>query len=230
MKQLALDIGLAGGPTLDNFHAGANAQVLQHLRLSLGEAGAPCSPVPAYLWGAAGTGKTHLLRAVHEHLRGQGARVAWLDAGSTRFSAFDERCSAVLLDEVHLYGTEQQAVAFNWFVNAISPATGAARWVLAAGDLPPADLPLRDDLRTRLAWGHVFALQPLAEEGLRAVLRLQAQERGIELPGEVVDFILQRFSRDLSSLSQLLERLDRFALRARRAVTVPLLKTMLESE
>ena len=230
MKQLALDIGLAAGPTLENFHPGANAQVLQHLRLAVGEGGAPCAPVPVYLWGAPGTGKTHLLRAVHEALRSQGARVAWLDAGVAQFSAFDERWSAVLLDDVHLYHTGQQAVAFNWFVNAISPATGAARWVLAAGDLPPADLPLRDDLRTRLAWGHVFQLQPLAEDDLRAVLRRQGEERGIVLSEEVLDFMLHRFSRDLASLAELLDQLDHFALRARRAVTIPLLKTMLESE
>jgi DnaA family protein len=65
----------------------------------------------------------------------------------------------VVLDDVHLYSTAQQAMAFNWFVNAISPASGAPRWVLAAGNLPPADLPLRDDLRSRLGWGHVFQLQ-----------------------------------------------------------------------
>ena len=41
----------------------------------------------------------------------------------------------------------------------------------AAGRLPPVDLPLRDDLRTRLAWGHVFALQSLGEGETRAALR-----------------------------------------------------------
>ena len=230
MKQLALDIGLATGPTLDNFHAGPNAQALQHLRLAVGDGAAPRSPVPSYLWGDAGTGKTHLLKATYDALRSQGASVGWLDPSVAVPTAFDERWSAVLLDDVQLYSTAQQAAAFNWFVNAINPTAGVPRWVLAAGNLPPADLPLRDDLRTRLAWGHVFQLQLLDEAERRAVLRQQADERGIVLADEVMDYMLSRFSRDLGSLAQLLERLDGFALRTQRAVTIPLLKTMLQTE
>ena len=112
MTQLALDIGLATGPTLDNFHAGPNAQALQHLRLAVGDGAAPRSPVPSYLWGDAGTGKTHLLKATYDALRSQGASVGWLDPSVAVPTAFDERWSAVLLDDVQLYTTAQQAAAF----------------------------------------------------------------------------------------------------------------------
>ncbi len=37
MKQLALDIGLATGPALGNYFAGANEAALQHLRLWVGQ-------------------------------------------------------------------------------------------------------------------------------------------------------------------------------------------------
>lgn len=229
MKQLALDIGLEPLPTLGSFFGGPNAAALQHLRMAV-EGGSARSPVPTYLWGEAGTGKTHLLRAVREALREQGVLCGWCDAATDRPPAFDERWHAVLLDDVQLYSTGQQAAAFNWFVNALSPATGAPRWVLAAGSVPPADLPLRDDLRTRLAWGHVFQLQRLGETERRSVLRQHADARGLFLSDEVMDFMLSRFSRDLGSLMQLLDRLDRHALRKQRAITVPLLKDMLDSE
>ena len=101
----------------------------------------------------------------------------------------------------------------------------------AAGPRPTLDdLPLRDDLRTRLAWGHVFQLQRLGETERRSVLRQHADARGLFLSDEVMDFMLSRFSRDLGSLMQLLDRLDRHALRKQRAITVPLLKDMLDSE
>ena len=232
MKQLALDIGLAPAPTLSRFFAGPNEAVLQHLRLAVesGSGGALRSPVPVYLWGEGGCGKTHLLKAVREALREQGLRVGWMEAATASPPAFDEDWAAVLLDEVHLYSTEQQAMAFNWFVNATSPATGTPRWVLAAGNLPPADLPLRDDLRSRMGWGHVFQLHLLSEADRRAVLRQEADARGVFLGDDVMDYMLKRFSRDLGSLMQLLDQLDRFALREKRAITIPLLKTMLESE
>jgi len=232
VKQMVLDIGVATGPSLASFLAGPNEAVLQHLQIWASErAGAAHrSPVPCYLWGTSGSGKTHLLKAVREALREQGERVGWLDASVLAPPEFDEAWSAVVLDDVHLYTAEQQHTAFNWFVNAISPASGSQRWVLAAGDLPPADLPLRDDLRSRLGWGHVFQLQLLGEAERRSVLRQEADARGVFLGDEVMDYMLNRFSRDLGSLMQLLDQLDAFALRTQRAITIPLLKTMLESE
>ncbi|MBN9340593.1 MAG: DnaA regulatory inactivator Hda [Comamonadaceae bacterium SCN 68-20] len=232
MKQLALDIGLAPVPTLARFFPGPNEAVLQHLRLAVesDSGGALRAAVPMYLWGESGCGKTHLLKAVREALRERGLGAGWLDAASAQPPAFDEGWAAVLLDDVHLYSTAQQAMAFNWFVNATSPATGTPRWVLAAGSVPPADLPLRDDLRSRLGWGHVFQLHLPDETARRAVLRQEADARGIFLGDDVMDYMLRRFSRDLGSLMQLLDQLDGFALRTQRAITIPLLKTMLETE
>jgi DnaA family protein len=134
------------------------------------------------------------------------------------------------MDDVHLYDPGRQQVAFNWFVNAVAPASGAPRWIFATGVQPPADLPLREDLRTRLGWGHVFHLAPLSEGDLRAVLRQGADARGIFLGDEIMAFMLSRFSRDLGSLMELLDHLDHYALQTQRPITIPLLKSMLENE
>ncbi len=226
MKQIALDIGLATGPTLQTFFAGPNAAALAHLALWLGgkSNASARSPVPTYLWGSEGSGKTHLLKAVQAHLREQGASVGWLDASVLEPAPFDEHWAAVLMDDVHLYTAAQQHAAFNWFVNAQTFQRG----VLAAGSLPPSDLKLRDDLRTRLGWGHVFQLQVLSESERRAVLRQAADARGLFLGDEVMDFMLTRFSRDLGSLMELLDLIDGYALQTKRAITIPLIKSMME--
>jgi DnaA-homolog protein len=226
MKQLVLDMGVATGPTLASFLAGPNEAVLQHLQIWASERASMAnrSPVPCYLWGVSGSGKTHLLMALREALREQGERVGWLDATVLEPLEFDESWSAVLLDDVHLYSAEQQHCAFNWFVNAQS----LQRAVLAAGDRPPADLSLRDDLRTRLGWGHVFALQVLSESERRAVLRQAADARGVFLGDDVMDFMLTRFSRDLGSLMALLALIDGYALQTKRSVTIPLIKSMMD--
>lgn len=227
MKQIALDIGLATGPTLESFFSGPNAAALSHLKQWVSEqSSAPArSPVPTYLWGIAGSGKTHLLKAALEALREQGAIVGWLDASVLEPSEFNEDWAAVMMDEVHLYSAAQQHAAFNWFVNSQTHQRG----VLAAGELPPADLKLRDDLRTRLGWGHVFQLQALSDPERRSVLRQAADARGIFLGDEVMDYILTRFSRDLGSLMELLNLMDRYALQTKRGITIPLIKSMMEN-
>lgn len=224
MKQLPLDIGLARAPTLASFLAGPNEAAWKHLQLWTGNP--TRSPVPTYLWGAAGSGKTHLLQAVQASLREQGASAGWLDPGMPEPPAFDERWAVVLLEDVHRYNAVQQHAAFSWFVQA----QALQRGVLATGLLPPSDLPLREDLRTRLGWGHVFELHVLSEPERRAVLRQAADARGVFLGDEVMDFILHRFSRDLGSLMQLLDHLDNYALQTQRAITIPLVKSMLENE
>ena len=78
MKQIALDIGLTTGPTLDSYFAGPNKAALDHLASWVSEqSNAPVrSPVPTYVWGASGSGKTHLLKAAREALQQRAAAVA----------------------------------------------------------------------------------------------------------------------------------------------------------
>lgn len=227
MKQIALDIGLNTGPTLKSFFSGPNEAALNHLQLWVAKkSSSPArSTVPTYLWGNTGSGKTHLLKAMREALREQGATVGWIDGSILQPPEFNEEWAAVMMDEVHLYSAVQQHAAFNWFVNA---QTHHLR-VLAAGDLPPADLKLREDLRTRLGWGHVFQLHALSDAQRRAVLRQAADARGIFLGDEVMDYILTRFSRDLGSLMELLNLVDKYALQTKRGITIPLIKSMMEN-
>jgi DnaA family protein len=75
----------------------------------------------------------------------------------------------------------------------------------------------------------VFQLVQLTEPERRSVLRRAADERGVFLGDEVMDFMLTRFSRDLASLMELLDLLDGYALQTKRAITIPLIKSMMEN-
>jgi DnaA family protein len=220
MKQIPLAIGSGPEQDFDNFLAGANAAALAHLQAFVPGA------APAYLWGPAGCGKTHLLKAVVRHFDAQGLHTLWFSSRDAAPWEWHEGAALVVFDGCDRFDEAQQHAAFTLFVEASTRKVAVA----AAGRLPPIDLPLREDLRTRLGWGHVFALQPLAEAEVRAVLRREADRRGIFLGDEVMDYLLTRFARDLKSLMNLLDQLDRFALASKRAVTVPLLRQMLAEE
>jgi len=218
MKQLPLALAFGAEPSFDSFVAGANTMALHHLRAL--RAGA----APVYLWGAAGSGKTHLLRALALGWQQQGASVGWFDASTCAPWPADERHALVVLDDCDAFDPAQQQAAFALFVDAATRGTVIA----AAGGVPPVDLPLRDDLRTRLGWGHVLQLHPLSEAQSRAALRQEADRRGLFLSDEVIGYLLTRFARDLKHLMDLLDRLDDYALVHKRAITVPLLKRMLQ--
>ena len=228
MRQIPLAIGPAPLQSLEGFVAGENGAALTQLR-ALAESlprTAAVAPAPIYLWGPAGSGKTHLLRALAHAAQARGLQSGWFDGSSALPWSFDAHGSLLLLDGCEALDSLQQQAAFALFIEAATHGVP----IVAAGSLPPVDLPLRDDLRTRLAWGHVFALEPLAESDSRAALRREADRRGIFLSDEVMAYLLTRFSRDLQHLMALLDRLDEFALSQRRAVTVPLLKRMFEQE
>ncbi|WKB54169.1 DnaA regulatory inactivator Hda [Eleftheria terrae] len=222
MRQIPLGFGTDEALGFDNFFPGDNTPAVLHLR----GLNADPRPAPVYLWGEAGAGKTHLLQALAHEIASLGGRVGWFDAASSLEMDFDDTWRLLVLDQCERYDPEQQQRAFSLFVQA----TTHGQLIAAAGRLPPVDLPLRDDLRSRLGWGHVFQLLPLSESDCRAVLRRAADRRGIFLSDEVMSYLLTRFSRDLGSLMGLLRRLDNFALAAQRAVTVPLLKQMLAEE
>lgn len=217
MKQIPLAISPPSAAGFDSLLTGPNAEAVQHLRTLV----FPAAPV--YLWGGSGTGKTRLLRALAMQRQAEGERVGWFDAEDPLPWVLDEGWSLVVVDRCELLDAERQQAAFALFVEA---GTQGVQWA-AAGRLPPVDLALRDDLRTRLGWGHVFALQPLAEGETRAALRREADHRGIFLSDDVMSYLLTRFDRDLKFLMGLLDRLDDFSLAEHRQITVPLLKKML---
>ncbi|HWH81071.1 MAG TPA: DnaA regulatory inactivator Hda [Burkholderiaceae bacterium] len=220
MRQLPLALGERAARTFDNFQPGANGAAIAHLR-ALGAAAAP-----AYLWGPSGSGKTHLLRALVGRFEAQGARAGWFSALDAPPWSFDEAWVLAVIDDCDRLDAGQQHAAFALFVEAASHGVP----LVAAGRMPPVDLALREDLRTRLGWGHVFAIEPLREAEVRAALRREADRRGAFLSDDVMNYLLTHFERDLGHLMALLDRLDEFSLVGKRAITVPMLKEMIAQE
>jgi DnaA family protein len=229
MKQIPLDLTLPALPAFAGFLPGDNAAVVDDLRTQAW----PGAPV--YLWGPAGSGKTQLLRELASRAAEEGLMAQWFDAGSPLPWTLDDQACLVLLDGADQWDDARQHAAFTLFVEAATRIASTSHLRLgvqfaSAGRVPPVDLPLREDLRTRLGWGVVHALRPLPEPETRAALRQEATRRGIGLGDDVLDYLLTRFARDLKSLMRLLHRLDGFALAEKRAVTVPLLRKMLSEE
>lgn len=219
MRQLPLALGPDPAQDFASYAGTGNEAVVRQLRDEAWDG------APIYLWGPAGAGKSHLLSAAAHRVDAEGRPVVWAGAERRLPWPLPEAGlpGLVVIDDCDRLDAAQQQAAFTLFVQL----AGSGTTLLAAGTRPPVDLPLRDDLRSRLGWGLVYKVEPLDDAGVRQVLAREALRRGIVLTDEVGRYLQTRFSRDLGSLMMLLDRLDRFSLAQKRAVTVPLLKQML---
>ena len=217
MQQLLLQLAPPPAPTLDNFVPGRNGAALQALRDLARGSGAERF---VYLWGGAGSGRTHLLRGL---VRAAGGRSSLYPGGAPADGMADDGLIAV--DDVQNLAAGEQIGLFDLY-NRVRAAGGA---LVASGDAAPAQLALRADLRSRLAWGLAFQLQPLSDEEKAAALRAQAQARALYLGEDVIAYLLRHAPRDMASLMRILEALDRCSLEQKRALTLPLVRAALDA-
>lgn len=220
MSQLILDISPESLPTLDNFVAGRNLELLSALRHALaGSSSERCF----YLWGETGSGKSHLLRACVQEALGQQHSAVYAQ-GSVPPLSLDGAAAVVAVDDVECLDDAAQIALFDLY----NQMRDSGNMLLVSGKGSPLHLKLRDDLRTRLGWGLVYQVHGLSDEEKALALMRHAQAKGFALPPEVTQYLLRHGRRDLPSLMALLDALDEHSLRLHRAPSVPLLKEVMQ--
>ncbi|HUL65602.1 MAG TPA: DnaA/Hda family protein [Burkholderiaceae bacterium] len=211
MTQLALDLLQPLQPSLDNFVAGRNAEALAALHALVAQR---LDPRIVYVWGIAGSGRSHLVSAL-----------AAL-AHAYRWSA-DSAADApgiALVDDVERCDAAAQIALFNR-LNAVRADAACA--CVVAGAAPPSQLVLREDLRTRLAWGYVYQLHPLSDVEKAGALQAHAASRGVRIDADVIPYLLVQLPRDMRTLVAALDALDAWALARKRALTLGLAREWL---
>lgn len=224
LEQLTFELAAPEAPRMSNFLAGRNRELLAALT---GFATGRSSETGFLLWGPPGAGKTHLLCAAVA-LAGEAGVATRYYATPAALAAADTIAAreVVAVDRVDEADAAAAAQLFTLY-NALREQGG---WLLAASRAPLATLPLREDLRTRLGWGLVYEVLPLADEDKAAALATYAAQRGFRLSAEVINYLLRHGRRDMRSLLAALAALDRLSLAAKRPVTVPLLKQWLDRQ
>jgi DnaA family protein len=217
MQQLLLQLAPPAAPTLDNYVPGRNGAALHALRDIARGAGAERF---IYLWGEPGSGRTHLLRGLTQAASGRKALYLSGAPGDRM-----EGDKVIAVDDVQDLSAGGQIALFDLY-NGVRAAGGA---LAASGNAAPAQLALRADLRSRLAWGLAFQLHPLSDAEKAAALREHARGRALDLHEDIVAYLLQHARRDMASLIGILDALDRYSLEKKRPVTLPLVRNALES-
>lgn len=225
MQQLPLGVRLAETARFEGFVAGPNREPLERMT-------GASPPRLLWLWGRAGTGKTHLLQSACARVGAVGGTSAYLDLRSATAPEFLEGLES--LDLVCLDGLEHVAADPDWNVAVFRLHTlmqdGSGR-IDVSSTPPPATLAFTlPDLRSRLLAASIHQLHELNEDELLEVLERRAMRRGLQLPRESATYLVHRLPRDTHSLCAVLDRLDEAALAAQRRLTVPFLREVLEDQ
>ena len=217
MRQLTLDLLPEALPSLDNFVVGGNGEALTAFVAWLSPENRESS---FFLWGEAGAGKTHLLRA-----SGKNYIDAQLEPDLISLNSLDEAVTLWAIDHVDALNPQGEIALFNAF-NRLRAAGGR---LLTSSAQAPLQLTLREDLRTRLGSGLIYRLHALTDGEKIAALSAYASTRALSLPDETFDYLLRRAPRDMRSLMAVLAALDRYSLEHKRAITLPLLREVLQT-
>ncbi|MBY4677907.1 DnaA regulatory inactivator Hda [Marinobacterium arenosum] len=226
--QIPLGVGLRDDARFENFYPGGNELALATARAaSRGE-----GELLLYYWGASAVGCSHLLQAVCHAAEPAHRSAIYLPLdemmamGGPNVLEGLEHLDLVCLDNVQVIaGNEAWELGVFHFFNRIRAQNNH---LLIGASVPPRLLGIKlPDLQSRLTWGMVFQLQPLGDEDKVSALKARAVARGFELSDEVVRYLIHHASRDMSDLVELLERLDRASLSAKRKVTIPFIKQVM---
>lgn len=227
-KQLPLQFEFRANQTFNDFFAGSNLEIITHLQNSIKGKGEQ----QIFLWGDQGLGKSHLLQAACHQAQSIKRSSFYLDltnptlADSSILKGLDT-LDIVCLDNIDCIAgnSEWEIAVFNFF----NRHRDSERTLIVSASCLPNELAIQlPDLKTRLNWGLTLKLQPLANQDRITALIFKANQMGFEISPQVGLFLLTHYDRDLSALWRLLAQLDQASLAAKRKLTIPFLKTILD--
>lgn len=231
-RQLSLGIALVDDATFENFFLAPDSANLQALT-QVHQCAEGRGDQLLYVWGAAGVGLSHLLRAACHHATHVGRRARYLSLDELLKSHPAELLESVEhLDLLCLDDIDGIAGKAKWersVFHLYNRLRDSGKQLIIAAHHPLADIGIQlPDLQSRLAWGITYHILPMTDDEKALALQLRAHTRGLELSDEVSHFIISRSSRDMKQLYQDLECLDNASLAEQRRLTIPFVKQVLD--
>lgn len=228
-RQLPLQFEFKANHTFDDFFPGANQEIIEHLKNCITGNGEPF----IFLWGTSGYGKSHLLQACCHQAHNLKLRSLYFDLTPPLpepllLNGLDE-CDLVCLDNIeNMVGKpDWEQALFNFFNQH---RDRGHQLILSAACSPNALAIQLPDLKTRLNWGLTLKIKALSDDDRIDALILKADRLGFEIAPQTGRYLVSHYDRNPESLWILLEKLNHASLAAKRKLTLPFLKEILQKE
>jgi len=224
--QLSLGVSLQDDLYFDNFLAGQNSAVLAQLQELLTPENEGFRFV--YLWGAEDAGKTHLLKAVCHQAKKLLKPHCYLNlAEENKIEALSSISNKVVcIDNLQvIVGKPAWEEGLFHLFNRIREQQGLLVFSALSG--PAHSGIILPDLLSRLSWGLTYHLLALQDDEKLLAFKLRARQRGMDVPDEVIRYLIHRSPRKLSGLFALLDVLDEASLKEQRKLTIPFVRQAL---
>ncbi len=197
---------------------------------------------PLFVYGGVGLGKTHLIQAIGNFARAQRRVQTCLYVSSERFttefvqaiknnraaefSLFYRNIDLLIVDDIQFFaGKERTQEEFFHIFNALHQS---GKQIVLSSDRPPRDIPdIEERLLSRFQWGLQADVKPPEFETRIAILQRKAEDDGIELDRDVIEFVAHNVKSNIRELEGALIRLIANSTLQNREVDLMLAKDVL---
>ena len=209
--------------TFDNFVVGNSNNFAYAASLAVAED--PSNAYnPLFIYGSVGLGKTHLMNAIGNYVMSEDPMKNVLlttsesftneliDAivskkGTASLRSKMRNVDVLMVDDIQFLSrtkTTQEE-----FFHTFNDLHSRGKQIIISSDRPPKDIPtLEERLRSRFEWGLIVDIQKPEFETRVAILRRKAQDDGIDVPADVIDYIAEHVESNIRELEGTLTRLN----------------------
>ncbi len=198
---------------------------------------------PLMIYGNSGLGKTHLLHAIGNYVQENypGRKVLYVSTETflndfiraiqtrTQLALHDRyrENDVLLIDDIQFMETRGETFHEEIF-HTYNALHGEGKQIVLTSDRSPRDLAgLQERFRSRLLQGLVTEIDQPDLETRIAILRSKAEREGIELPGDVAEWIAQRVRDNIRELEGSITMLRAFANLRQEPISLELAKNHL---
>ena len=228
LPQIPFEFGNFQKIDFTSFIEGENQDLLDFLNTMTKKKKNDC----LYIWGSQGTGKTHLLQAACKQADDMNSQVTYIPL--KQYEEFDSeifnglgKLDLICVDDLEfISGNLEWQQRLTLLYNEIRDNNNS---IIISSTSSPKNIKIElDDLKSRLVWGQVYKINPPNDDLKIEILKRKASERSFELSKSVAEFLIHRTDRDLNSLIKILDVIDHSSLAAKRKVTIPFVKKLID--